>query len=235
MEQQELIDKEFLERLERAYSVELANLQARISVARRPRFDPMTAQTPEPPTTIIVELTEHLPRDEPRAAQRRGIGALLIVSGTITELYVILYPGSLLFTIPLGITFILIGLSFALSKADAQPRAIANIPLVNVEPDYIQALRKEITELKTALTEVKAELERLARKQPDRVMSQFDCVQWTQLLHIHVQFIRHLELDQAKMGADFPIFKRIDLDERRKWAYELKQQIAANCQGSIGA
>jgi hypothetical protein len=48
-------------------------------------------------------------------------------------------------------------------------------------------------------------------------------------LQTHIQVIRVLELDQAKLGSEFHYSKRIELDERRKRSDELRQQITANC------
>lgn len=100
-----------------------------------------------------------------------------------------------------------------------------------------RAYKGEIAALQNALAEVKVELERLssqslshaAQAQSNSEVPSEECQHWKDLLQTHVRVIRVLELDEAKMGTDFPINKRIDMEERRKRVGELQQQIAANC------
>jgi hypothetical protein len=93
--------------------------------------------------------------------------------------------------------------------------------------------KEEIAELRSALAELKAELAGLLSTQQAQsvttVIQPDDCNHWTQLLQTHVQVIRVLELDEAKLGSEFHYSKRIELDERRKRADELRQHITANC------
>jgi hypothetical protein len=270
MEQQEVIDKEFLERLQRTYSVELINLHARILAVRTPRFDPMTGEPTEPREVFqrAAPATENEKTAEPddqRAAWRRRVGdwfpdwfgkwygVLGVITGFLGFLgyLVILSPGLLLYiylfvvtTISAAVVIIAISHRIKMARESQQKTHIRSIegstPSIYVGPHDMQALQNKINDLETALGEIRAELARLPPTQPVRstqvqlavVTSEpEECDHWRQLLHTHTQVIRILELDKAKLGNEFHYSKRIELDERRIRAGELRQQITASCPG----
>lgn len=104
-----------------------------------------------------------------------------------------------------------------------------NFPLS--EANTIVELRQQVTVLSAAMLEIIETLQQLKSAQNTAVIRTplEDCNHWSQLIKIHIDVIRHLELDAAKLGSDFPIYKRIELEERHKRVDELQQQITDNC------
>lgn len=91
-------------------------------------------------------------------------------------------------------------------------------------------LQEELIALKAALSQVQEELRRLkSERQNQEMLADNNCHHWTELLQTNLQYMQHLELIEAQMGIDFPIYRRVELKERRKRVAELGQQIAANC------